>query len=135
MRPSQIVAVDHVELEGSPAAESDLLWLYAEMVGLARMESWPAGEGDDPEGFGPRLRFRSGNIELRYHLRPDPETESVACRLTVAVPSLAFLESVLQERSWEYQRIRGLGHTDRRLSMLDPAGNRIEIKQDWPWSF
>lgn len=132
MRLSQIVAVDHVELEGVPGAVGDLLWLYQDLVGLTLM----ASESVEPTGPpGTLLRFRSGNIELRYRLRPDPVVEPVACRLTVEVPLLGRIEAVLLERSWPYQRLRGLRRTDRRLSLLDPGGNRIEIKQHWPLWF
>ncbi len=132
MRLSQIVAVDHVELEGVPGAVTDLLWLYQDLVGLTLMASESVEPAAPP---GTLLRFRSGNIELRYRLRSDPVVEAVACRLTVEVPLLGRIEAVLLERSWPYQRLRGLSRTDRRLSLLDPGGNRIEIKQHWPLWF
>lgn len=130
MRFSQIVAVDHVALEASPGAAPDLVWLYSDVVGLDLIDEWT---GDGGVGGGPsRIRFRSGDIELRYALVSDPVLEPVACRLTVEVPSLAAVEESLSERAIHVERIRGLHYTDRRLCLLDPGGNRIRIKQQWP---
>jgi hypothetical protein len=126
MRPSLIVAVDHVDMEGPPGAEADLVWLYRDVVGLQNLAWAETSAG---------LRFRSGNIELRYHLLSAPATESVACRLTVEVPSVIEVARQFEDRSWSFQWLRGLSRTDRRLSFLDPGGNRVEIKQHWPWWF
>ncbi len=133
MRTSQIVAVDHVVLEGSPACEPDLVWLYQEVVGLSPL-------GADAGGFATAsdevwLRFRSGNLELRYRLVARPKLDPVACRLLVEVASLSQAAEALEERGLAFEHLRGLNFTDRRLSMLDPGGNRIEIKQHWPGAF
>ena len=120
---SQIVAVDHVNLQADPGVEPDLVWLYRDVVGLALIEASSTER--------PCVRFKSGDIELRYGLVPEPNLEPVACRLTVEVPSLTLAEASLIERGIQFERIRGLNHTDRRYSLLDPAGNRIEIKQQW----
>ncbi|UCG17613.1 MAG: hypothetical protein JSV19_06190 [Phycisphaerales bacterium] len=129
MRFSQIVAVDHVALEASPGAAPDLVWLYSEVVGLGLIDEGPS---EGRAGGSPRIRFRSGDIELRYALVSDPVLEPVACRLTVEVPSLATVEESLSGRAIRVERIRGLRYTDRRLCLLDPGGNRITIRQQWP---
>ena len=127
MGSGQIIAVDHVELEGAPGLEPELVAFYCDVGQLPRVEG--------PLGEPPRLRFRSGQIELRYALVPTPRLSPVACRLVVAVPRLREARQLLDERKVAYERIRGLGFTDRRLSLLDPAGNRVEFKQDWPRTF
>jgi catechol 2,3-dioxygenase-like lactoylglutathione lyase family enzyme len=52
-------------------------------------------------------------------------------RVTIAVPSLAEAVQRLDERSVAYERLTGILFTDRRLQVLDPAGNRVEFKQEW----
>jgi hypothetical protein len=133
MRTSQIVAVDHVVLEGGPDAAADLVWLYQDVVGLRRLdEQTTPSAADVVESW---LCFRSGDLELRYRLRPRPSVESVACRLVVEVTSLPQAVEALEDRRMPFERLRGLNFTDRRVSLLDPAGNRIEIKQHWPGAF
>ncbi len=133
MRTSQIVAVDHVVMEGGPACQPDLVWLYQDVIGLS-----PPGAGVG--GFAAAsdevwLRFRSGNLELRYRLVPRPRLDPVGCRLVVEVVSLPQAMEAIEERGFAFEHLRGLNFTDRRVSMLDPGGNRIEIKQHWPGAF
>jgi hypothetical protein len=125
MQPSQIVAVQDVELEGRPGAKEALIWLYRDVVGLA------LDERDAEEG----LCFRSGPIALWYRLVDEPRLATVPCRLVVEVRSLWDVRGQLDERGSSYTMMRGFAWTDRRLSMLDPAGNRIEMKQHWPLWF
>jgi hypothetical protein len=106
------------------------VWLYRDVIGL-KLVPPPF----DAREYDSRLRFRSGDIELRYQLRQSPETEPLACRLVVKAASLHSTQTALRARRIVFVRLRGMDGTDRRLSMLDPAGNRIEVKQDWPWWF
>jgi hypothetical protein len=133
MRTSQIVAVDHVVLEGGPACEPDLVWLYQDVVGLRQLRAGTEGLATASDEAW--LRFRSGNLELRYRLVPRPALETVACRLVVEVASLPEAMEAMEERGVAFDRLRGLNFTDRRVSLLDPGGNRIEIKQHWPGAF
>lgn len=121
MRTGRIQAVDHVHLEAPVGSEPSLRWFYGELLDLAEM---PPGEGV--------LRFRSERIELRIRLCSEPAIEAIDERVTVAVRSLRVVEDLLQERKTPYERFRGLDWTDRRLSLLDPAGNRVVIRRDWP---
>ena len=127
MELSRIVAVGDVELEADPGAEPHLIAFYRDAVAL---ELVGASVSD-----GSWLRFRSGRIELRYTIIPAPRLSPLCCRLVVAVRLLRQAREMLDERHIGYERIHGLSYTDRRLSLLDPAGNRIELKQDWPAAF
>lgn len=124
---SQILAVDHVELETVPGVAEELTWLYRDLAGLALID---AGSGHPV-----RIRFRSGPIELRYTLLDEPRLSPIECRVVVEVPSLETVELELQERYIHYTRLQGVTYTDQRLGLRDPGGNRIELKQRWPARF
>jgi len=124
MFESRIVAVDHVTLEALPEAENDLRWFYGELATLDEL----AGAAEP----GRRMVFKSLRIELRIQLRQEPKVDPIDCRVAVRVPSLDDVIELLTERKIEFQPISGLRWTDRRISLLDPGGNRVELRQDWP---
>lgn len=126
MNESRIQAVDHVHLQAGLGLEQELTWFYGE---VALLEPLPP----DPL-FPGRIRFRSHRLELRISLCERPLVEAVACRLTVRVPSLEDTASVLDERSMAFERLTGTMWTDRRLEVLDPGGNRVAFKQEWPFA-
>ncbi len=122
MKPSQINAIHRVTLEGPEGVEEELRWFYGDLVGLTEDQAEPqAGE----------LCFRSARVELRIEIRPAPKIECNRRRATVSVGALQWVMDRLDERRIEYTRLSGLGWTDRRISLLDPAGNRVELKQEW----
>lgn len=124
MKPSRIQAIDHVNLEAPPLLEGELVWFYTEVGRLDRV----AGQAEEPS----RLCFRSAQLELRIRIVNGPRVDRVARRLTLAVPSLVEAAELLEERSVPYVRLTGLWFTDCRLSTCDPAGHRVELKQEWP---
>ena len=124
MKPSRIQAIEHVTLEAPPGLNDELRWFYTE---VAELEEAPQAELD-----GSPLRFRSARIELRVNIREDPLTDSIGCRATILVPSLKESVERLEERNVGCQRLSGIVYTDRRVAVLDPAGNRVELKQEWP---
>jgi hypothetical protein len=87
-------------------------------------------EETDSDGCEPgRLCFKSGRIELRIRCASAPRIESIARRVTILVESLDSVVEQFEERSIPFTRLCGLLYTDRRLEVLDPAGNRIILKQ------
>lgn len=124
MLESRIVAVDHVILEAPLEAENELRWFYGELATLDEVGS--AAEG------GGRIVFKSLRIELRIHLRENPKIDPIDCRLAVRVPSLEEVIELLDERKIEFETLSGLRWTDRRITLFDPGGNRVELLQDWP---
>ena len=123
---NRIRAIDHVRLEAPCGIEAALRWFYGDIGGLE-----PASSELEVVG---RLCFKSGRLELLIDLLERPRIDPVATRLTILVPSLEEAAAVLDEHSVRYQRISGVMFTDRRLAMLDPAGNRVELKQEWPYA-
>ncbi len=122
MKPSRIQAVDHVNIEAPLGLAESLCWFYCE---VAQLDEVPSGTAAPA-----RLCFKSEQIELRIHLVERPEIEAVGCRVTFAVPSLADVAELLAERSMLCERQSGVSLSDRRLQTLDPAGNRVEFKQE-----
>ncbi len=124
MKASRIQAVDHVNLEAPPRLEDKLVWFYTEVGRLDRV----VDEREEPS----RLCFGSAGLELRIRIVDTPRIDPLPRRLTLAVPSLAQAAELLEERRVRYVRLSGLWFTDSRLATLDPAGHRVELKQEWP---
>lgn len=123
-RESRIIAVDHVNLEAPPGLRDQLTFTYVE---LGQLDPLPWTAQDDTAG----LRFGSEGIELWIREREAPRIEAIKPRIRIAVDKLADVEAALEERHIEFDRVSGIGITDRRVSLLDPAGNRLEFKQAW----
>lgn len=124
MKQSRILAVEHVNLEAPPGLNEDLTWFYSEVAGLD-----PMGDvGVD----APRLRFKSARIEMRIRIKNNPRIDPVACRATILVRCLSETIEQLVERRIASEPLCGLAFMDRRIAVLDPAGNRVELKQEWP---
>ena len=124
VKPSRIQAVDHVHLEARPECADELRWFYEELVGLLEVPEDGAATGV--------LRFRSARVEVHLRLVEAPEVETMGERLAITVPSLGDVSAELRERKIPYQLIRGIDWTDQRLSLLDPAGNRIALRRQYP---
>ena len=124
MKPSRIQAVDHVNIEAPPEVAQELRWFYGELAELDEIPSVPGAET--------LLRFRSGDLEVRVRLVSDPDVDPMDQRLAIAISSLFGAKQLLEERHIAWEEFRGFGWTDRRLALLDPGGNRVELKQQWP---
>ena len=122
MKPSRIIAVDHVHLEARADAAEALRWFYGEVCVLDEVASCPES---------PLLCFRSGRIELQISLMDRVLSESMKTRLTISVPSLYESAELLEERAIAYEWMRGLQYTDRRILTFDPAGYRVALRRDW----
>ena len=68
---------------------------------------------------------------MRYTILPEPTIEDTAHRATLSVDSLLEARKALEEARMPYTRITGMAFTDRSLSLLDPGGNRVAIRQRW----
>lgn len=126
MQDSRILAVDHLHLEVAPGLTDRLIWFYNEISGL---ELRPRREGDV---FA--LRFRSGQLEIRMSEVEAPAIDGVEVRVTILVDSLQATRELLEEARVTFDRVSATVQTDRRLSLLDPAGHRVELKQYWPFA-
>ena len=125
MHPSRILAIESIEIESRPGLDEPLRLFYGEVVGL---EEWPCAAGSSDGS----LLFRSARLELRVRIVPAPHIDSIHRRATLLVSCLNLAAQQLDERGIPYQRMSGLVRCDRRLGTNDPAGNRVELKQEWP---
>lgn len=125
MKPSRIQAIDHVNLEASPACTEDLRWFYT-AVGLLE-------EVENTIPDANTLTFKSARLELRIRLVPDPRTDPARRRLTLAVPTLEDAANLLEERNYQYAWEHALEWSGRRIRLHDPAGHGVELKQEWPF--
>jgi hypothetical protein len=116
--------VDHVHLEAPPGVSEDLIWFYGEVAELDFL--------GDAAPDASRLCFKSEQIELRICITEMPRIDPIGCNVVILVPSLDVAIERLDERRQLYSRLSGLAFTERRLELLDPAGNRVELKQEWP---
>lgn len=121
---SRLVAIDDIEIESRLGIESRLRWFYGELSGLSEVAKSSPQTNE--------LRFKSEQFELRIGMVRNPRIESNACRLSVEIPSLFAAAEELDECRYSFIWCRGLYHTDRYLSLLDPAGNRVELRRRWP---
>jgi len=122
MRPSQINAIERIVLEAPQDATEDLCWFYGDLVGLTLVSA---------AVYAGPLLFRSAGVELRIEIKSAPRIEPTRRRALISVQSLTWVIERLEERRIAYTRVSGIDWTDRRVSLLDPAGNRVELKQEW----
>lgn len=116
----RILAIRDVRLIASPTVSTEVESFYTQRLRLERVRP------PEPDLFmfrgypasGPRLLIR---------LTDDPprgETRRVA---TLQVGSLKDVVEQLTEVGWDFEFTHGLSFFDRRVSMLDPAGNRLNL--------
>ena len=122
MRPSQILAIDTVGMQAEPECQERLIWFYRDLVGLNFVER---------PGNLEFLLFSSARRELRIDLIQHPLVEKVRRRALLSVQSLDQVAEVLEYERMPHQPISGISRTDRRITLLDPAQNRVELKQEW----
>lgn len=125
MEASRIQAVDNVVREAAIGLADALRWFYVEVGGLE--DSGSKSPNDS------LLCFRSGGLELRIRLVADPRVDTTGHPLVLAVPSLELAAEQLEERSVACEMVSGISWADGRLATNDPAGNRVELKREWPY--
>ncbi len=121
MKPSRLVAIDHILIQAALGKEDVIRWFYLD---VCKLEEVANGHG--------QLVFRSARLELRVQLVEETKVDPVRRRFTVNVPSLNEAMELLSEREVSFVRLSGFTYTDRRIGTNDPAGNRVELKQEWP---
>lgn len=126
MNQSRIQAVEHVTIEAPIGIDDDLRWFYGDVVDLP--EIGPGGVA------GTSLCFKSARIELRIMLLAEPHIEPRNYRLTLLIASLEVAAERLDERRIEWARFSGVNWADQRLGTIDPAGNRVWLKREWPFN-
>ena len=92
MRPSQIIAIARVRLEGPVAARERLIWFYRDLVGLIFIEDM----------LNPSvLRFQSAQLDLHIELSDRPKIDPSRRRALLSVRSLEATATVLDHEPTE----------------------------------
>lgn len=115
-----------MHIEAPFGIEEELSWFYVEVGNLQAVEPNPPDQA--------KLCFKSGRLKLHICLTENPQIEPIACRVTLLVPSLPGTEELLDEHGLAYERLSGMMWTDLRVLVNDPAGNCVELKQEWPYA-
>ncbi len=117
----QIHAVGDVRLESPPSCEERLRLFYRDLIGLRE----PGGASSASQ-----LAFEAHGRRVVIHLSHEAMASPMRRRLLIQVDSLGRMWERLTARSIECWEYPGMGIGDRRLVVLDPAGNRIELKEE-----
>jgi hypothetical protein len=120
----RLEAIADVHLESPPHRRERIRRFYSRLIGLAERPR----EADVPED----LCFASELLRLRVRVTADALPSPNRRRALIRVPSLPMLMEALSEQGFTYQIQRGLSFFDRRLLVLDPAGNLVELKEELP---
>lgn len=114
-------SIREVRLGFAPERRATIEYFYTQVLGF---ELWPA-ERQIPGGFG------AGDVRrgILLQFRHDPPIEPMRRRCTLAVPSLDAVEARLKEHEQSYTRTRGFGLSDDALTLTDPTGHRLELRQ------
>ncbi len=123
MQVPRILAIDDVHLISEPHLEDAVRDFYVDVLGLR-----PAGRGEG------RLRLagipRSGPkvvVELTQEKSPSGRRQ-----ILIQTAALTDLAEELLDRGLEPEWTQGFSFFDRRLTVLDPAGNRVELVEFHP---
>jgi extradiol dioxygenase family protein len=115
--PVRLIAVEDCTLCTVAGLERDLDEFYVGLLGFER-------EAEESE-----IVYRAENFRLRMTVFERPEPREDFRPLAVAVPSLTELMRRLDEAEIEFVRQRGLTPGIETLSVIDPAGNILEISE------
>ena len=75
--------------------------------------------------------FQTKRMQVRFLLTLEAQPSPMRRRLVLQIPSLQRMRDRLEEFEIDYEWYNGMSFTDQRIFVLDPADNRIELKQLW----
>ncbi|HOW71329.1 MAG TPA: hypothetical protein PKY77_12065 [Phycisphaerae bacterium] len=121
METPRILAIDDVHLWSPPDAVEETQAFYVDLLGFDLL---PRGGGAEVMRF--RGWPRSGP-KLVIQLGADPALAPVRRQVLIQVADLVDFAVSLGERRIPFEQAHGWSFYDRRLTMLDPAGNRVDV--------
>ncbi|HOJ75196.1 MAG TPA: hypothetical protein PLL65_14825 [Phycisphaerae bacterium] len=126
--PPRLLAINDVHMTAPRSVREALCELYADVLGLEVL----AG-GDDETCLRFRGQPRSGP-RLIIELVETPEEKPMRRQALLQVEgSLAPYAEALTERRIEFEWSRGWFFFDRRIGLLDPGANWIELVSSHPF--
>lgn len=108
----------------TPIADTRVEETVAFFRDIFEFESWPA-ELQPPGALGVGPRRRGLLLPIVHDPRPDPKRR----RIVLVVNSLAVLVQRLTLREIPFERAHGIFASDDAITVQDPTGNRIEVRQ------
>jgi catechol 2,3-dioxygenase-like lactoylglutathione lyase family enzyme len=120
METPRLVAIDDVRLAAPPDLATQVAEFYTTVIGLQMVA---------PRPEEPTLVFRgysSAKPRLRILLTTAPPP-GLRGHVQVQVAALEPVQDLVADRGLEAWTTQNLSFFDRRLRILDPAGNRVEL--------
>jgi hypothetical protein len=115
--PVKLVTVDDATLLTGAGLERALDAFYVGLLGFAR-----TGSPHD-------LIYRAENFDLHFRVEEPPVRRDTLRALGVEVQSLAATEQKLIDEEIEYAWQKGLQPGHQSISLIDPAGNWLELTE------
>lgn len=119
--PPAIESVREVRVEIPFERLADIIHFYVQVLGIPPWDQdkqlpggW--GAGDPRQG-------------LYFQYKHDPHVDPMRRRLLLTTPSLNETAQRLLSYEWPFNVIRGLYPSERHISLLDPIGHRLEIRE------
>jgi hypothetical protein len=119
--PVRLLTVEDAWLTSPAGLERDLDAFYAGLLHFVREES---GAGE--------IVYRSETFRLFFEVIETPAERVDYRPLRIEIPLLRDFEKALVERDWEYTRHKGLLPGQESITLLDPAGNFVEVSESRP---
>ncbi len=120
-RPTEVLCVREVRAEMPAERVAQVRDFYTRLL---RLEPWPDG-AQIPGCLGLGSQQRGLLLQVRH----DPIIDPVRIRVRLLVDGLDELRQRLDQQPWPYEFLHGLGWTERRMLLHDPAGNLIEVRE------
>lgn len=127
MQPPRLLAIDDVRLTAPGHARAALIEFYSQVLGFTPCE---AGESGDCLVF--RGTPRSGP-RLLIDLQTQVPAKPLRRQALLQVASLYEYAAVLNDARIAFEWSRGWFCYDRRIGLMDPAGNWIELTASHLW--
>ena len=115
--PVRLLTVEDAHLPAPAGAEIDLDEFYVKLLGFER------------QAYAEFPIYRAENFRLHFDVLEPPIEREDFRPLRVEVSSLVETEQKLMDSQIEYTHQRGLMAGQESLSLLDPAGNWVQITE------
>ena len=120
----EVESIADVWVDGSVKRASEHRRFYTEYLGLVEVAHAPV-----PEGGPGVLCFEGQRNRVCIKQWERPVVDTVPVRAVIAVKSLEALRQILEDNRVMYFPLRGVGGLSHRLHVLDPDGNRLEVRE------
>jgi hypothetical protein len=118
--PVRLLTVDDALLPAAAGLERELDSFYVDLLKFVR------DAADDA------IVYRAENFRLGFEIVECPSPPPDFRPLKIEVPLLRDFEKALVEREIEYARQKGLLPGQESITLLDPAGNWVEVTESRP---